>query len=118
MNHFTVYLKLTQHCKLTILQFFKMMLKSNKVYRNSLAIWWLGLCAFTAEGSDSIPGRGTKIPHAAQGRQNKILNSNSKVYFVWKEKQSNWESRLSRSNCSLCNPHRKVTFSSNNLFGE
>ena len=105
MNHLAVHLKLTQQCKLTILEFFKMMLKSNKVYRNFPAIWWLGLCAFTAEGSDSIPGQGTKIPRTAQGRQNKILTNNSKVYFVWKEKQSNWESRLSRSKKSACAIH-------------
>ena len=30
----------------------------------SLAIQWLGLCSFTAKGSDSIPGRETKIPQA------------------------------------------------------
>ena len=31
---------------------------------NSLAVQWLGLCAFTAAGLDSIPGQGTKIPLA------------------------------------------------------
>ena len=30
----------------------------------SLAIQWLGLCSFTAKGSDSIPGWGTKILQA------------------------------------------------------
>ena len=30
----------------------------------SLAVQWLGPCAFTAEGAGLIPGRGTKIPHA------------------------------------------------------
>ena len=42
--------------------------------RNSLAVQWLGLRAFTAEGPDSIPGRGTKIPQAlrcGQTKQNK-----------------------------------------------
>ena len=29
-------------------------------------VQWLGLCAFTAEGPGSIPGRGTKIPQAGQ----------------------------------------------------
>ena len=29
---------------------------------NSLVVQWLGLHAFTAEGLDSIPGLGTKIP--------------------------------------------------------
>ena len=31
----------------------------------SLAVQWLGLCAPTAGGMGSIPGWGTKIPHAA-----------------------------------------------------
>ena len=30
-----------------------------------LVVWWLGLCATTAEGMGLIPGPGTKIPHAA-----------------------------------------------------
>ena len=29
-------------------------------------VQWLGLCAFTAEGSGLIPGQGTKIPQVAQ----------------------------------------------------
>ena len=29
---------------------------------NALAVQWLGLRAFTAEGTGSIPGRGSKIP--------------------------------------------------------
>ena len=33
---------------------------------NSLAVQWLGLCASTAGGNGSIPGRGTKIQHASQ----------------------------------------------------
>ena len=41
---------------------------------NSLAIQWLGLHAFTAEGADSIPGWETKIPQAAQqGQKMKLL---------------------------------------------
>ena len=32
---------------------------------NFLAVQWLGLRAFTAEGQDSIPGQGTKIEQAA-----------------------------------------------------
>ena len=31
---------------------------------NSLAVQWLGLCAFTAEVAGSIPGPGTKISQA------------------------------------------------------
>ena len=37
----------------------------------SLAVQRLGLFAFTAEGADSIPGWGTKIPQAAQCNQKK-----------------------------------------------
>ena len=28
-------------------------------------VQWTGLCTFTAVGPGSIPGQGTKIPHAA-----------------------------------------------------
>ena len=28
-----------------------------------LAVWWLGLSAFAAEGPGSVPGQGTKVPH-------------------------------------------------------
>ena len=35
----------------------------------SLAVQWLRLCTSTAGGTGSIPGRGTKIPHAAQCSQ-------------------------------------------------
>ena len=39
---------------------------------NSLAVQWLGLCAFTTEGPGSIPGQGTKITQAAwQGQKSK-----------------------------------------------
>ena len=38
---------------------------------NSLAVQWLRLCAFTAGVTGSIPGRGTKIPHATwHGQKN------------------------------------------------
>ena len=40
-------------------------LKEN-VTGNSLAVRWLGLCAFTAKGPGSKPGQGTKIPQAAR----------------------------------------------------
>ena len=38
---------------------------------NSLAVQWLGLCASTEGGTGSIPGWGTKIPHAAWRSQKK-----------------------------------------------
>ena len=40
---------------------------------NSLAVQWLGLHAFTAEGLGSIPGLGTKTPQAMQRRQNRKI---------------------------------------------
>ena len=44
---------------------------------NSLAVQWLGLCALTAEGLDSILGQGTKIPQGA------LLLLLSRVSRVW-----------------------------------
>lgn len=37
--------------------------------RNFLVMHWLGLCAFTAKGPGSAPGRGTKIQQAAWSKQ-------------------------------------------------
>ena len=49
---------------------------------NSLAIQWLGLHTFTAVGPGLIPGRGTKIPHAAwcASYKQKYCHSFSVVY--------------------------------------
>ena len=41
------------------------------VCRNSLAVQWLGLQAFTAKGPDSILGQGAKIPKGVQRNQKK-----------------------------------------------
>ena len=38
---------------------------------NSLVVQWLGFCAFIAEGSGSLPGRGTNIPQGVQCGQKK-----------------------------------------------
>ena len=38
-------------------------------FGDSLMVQWLGLHSFTAEGTGSIPGRGTKILQAAQRGQ-------------------------------------------------
>ena len=47
---------------------------------NSLAVQWLGLCAFTAEGPGSTPGQGTKIPQAVGCSQtNKQINKKPKM---------------------------------------
>ena len=35
-------------------------------FRTSLVIQWLRLCPSNAKDEDSIPGRGTKIPHVAR----------------------------------------------------
>ena len=48
-------------------------------FRNSLAVQWLGLCAFTALGSGSMSGVGAKMPQvvAAQPKnetKQKITN--------------------------------------------
>ena len=44
----------------------------------SLAVQWLGLCSFIAEGPGSIPGRGTKIPQAARCGQKANKQKNPK----------------------------------------
>ena len=41
----------------------------------SLVVQWLRLCVANARGVDSIPGRGTKIPHAKK-IGNKQANKN------------------------------------------
>ena len=40
------------------------MLNKKSSMGNSLAVQWLGPCAFIAAGTDAIPGQGTKIPQA------------------------------------------------------
>ena len=47
---------------------------------NSLAVQWLGLGTFTAEGTGSVLGGGTKIP-ASRVAQPKNKNN----FFFWKE---------------------------------
>ena len=44
-----------------------------KVGWTSLAVPWLGLCTYTAGGTGSILGQGTKVPHATQ-RSQKVKN--------------------------------------------
>ena len=44
-------------------------------WRNSLTVQWLGLHAFTAEGSGSVPGWGTKIPQAVWHGQKKFIGA-------------------------------------------
>ena len=47
------------------------MLTRSQKQGTSLAVQWLRLCASTAEGTGSIPGQGTKIPHATEHSQKK-----------------------------------------------
>ena len=47
---------------------------------NSLAVQWLGLCTFTAEGLGSIPGPGTRILQAVQHgtkKKKKVIQNNN-----------------------------------------
>ena len=44
----------------------------------SLAVQWLGLCAFTTKGSDSIPGWGTKILQCGQKKVDSYLIQSQK----------------------------------------
>ena len=58
-----------------LLIFFK-----NENSANSLAVQWLGLHAFTAQGPDSIPHQGIEIPQAAQcSKKKKKRKVNSKL---------------------------------------
>ena len=47
--------------------------KSLRISGPSPVVQWLGLQASTAGGMDSIPGQGTKIPHAAGAAKKKSL---------------------------------------------
>ena len=53
---------------------------SSLTFGNSLAVQWLGLHAFTAEGPGSVPGRGTKIPQTAWQSQEKKKKSHVQVF--------------------------------------
>ena len=46
---------------------------------NSLAVQWLGLCAFIDENLGLIPGWGTKIPRAMGNNQKKKKWNNTKI---------------------------------------
>ena len=50
---------------------------------NSLAVQWLGLCTFTAEGTGSTPGQRTKIPQATQCGQKEKRKEKEMSSFVW-----------------------------------
>ena len=50
-------------------------LKRHQAPGNSPVVQWLGLFAFTAESTGSIPSQRTKIPHATRCGQNKTKKS-------------------------------------------
>ena len=54
-----------------------MVILTKEQHRTFLVVQRLGLHALVAEGPDSIPGRGTKIPqsHAVQAEKKKKANS-------------------------------------------
>ena len=49
---------------------------------NSLAVQWLRLCASNAGSMGSIPGQGTKIPHAMRCGQKKTTNKQEMIYVA------------------------------------
>ena len=68
----------------------------NPAWRTSLVVQWLGICAFTAGVMGSIPGQGTKIPHAALCSQKKKPPNP-----IWKKtavRQPSVEEKLSQLN--------------------
>ena len=50
---------------------YKKSVHENTAWGSSLVAHWLGVCSFIAEGADSIPGLGTKIPQALQHSKKK-----------------------------------------------
>ena len=57
------------------------------ILRTSLVLQWLVLCASTAGGTGSIPGQGTKIPHAMWcGQKITIINKTQKCFLNLKER--------------------------------
>ena len=53
---------------------------------NSLAVQWLGPCACTAGCTGSIPGQGTKIPHAVQQGQKTNKQTKNKTKKTFRKK--------------------------------
>ena len=65
------------------------MLSEDETTRNSLAVQWLGICAFTAEGLGSIPCWGTRIPQAARcGPPKKKTKNKMQQYNVGSTRMS------------------------------
>ena len=74
----------------------------------SLAVQWLGLHASTAGGVGSIPGQGTKIPHASQCGQKKKKKKYIYIYiYTHIQKLLPW---------ALAIPNRTVSGSSGSCY--
>ena len=58
-------------------------------HRNTLVVQWLGLCTSTAGDTGSIPGPGTKIPHASSTAKKRKRRKNFLRSFFKEENQSN-----------------------------
>ena len=77
-----------------------------------LEIQWSGLCAFSAEGPDSIPGQGTKILQAPQCGQKERKKRKEKKTTLYLEQ---WDGRQgpgsvscsTRKTISLLEPSRE-----------
>ena len=63
----------------------------------SLAVQWLRLCASNAGDMGSIPGWGTKIPHAAQGSQSEKKKKVQENQRMWASGESNLKTSSSNS---------------------
>ena len=64
-------------------KFFMIFLFSRVYSGNSLAVQWLGLCAFTAEGPGSVPGQETRILQAAQHGQENPKQNKTRVPILF-----------------------------------
>ena len=73
---------------------------------NSLAVQWLVLHAFTANSPGSAPGRGTKIPQAAQQGQKKkeIMDEN----FPNLKKETDIQAQEGQRVPNKMNPNRSI----------
>ena len=74
------------------------MLTKDEGLGNSLAVQWLGLCAFTSRGAVLIPGRGARILQALV-RQKKKKKTTRDLFA--KKRQSKESTLRSCSPCGL-----------------
>ena len=68
--------------------------KKKKLQETSFAVQWLRLCTSSAGGVSSIPGQGTKIPHAVDHDQKtKEKNPILSLTSVYKIQIPGWGSK-------------------------